>query len=189
MKNGGLKAEMVAKELSSSDPALKEAAWSVAGRHPEWGGQLAGFLRERLAAKELKPPSAPRAGGAARRTFSGTLAVQEMLTEKVRDARADREARRLSLQAMAAADLKEAPPWIDALARKPSPMETRNEYGDGRHGATPLRYPKAEDRQAGRRPAASRRRREGKGRGPPGHSRRAFPEAPRQGRARTLSRS
>ena len=49
MEGGGLDPDAVAPELASSDPALKETASWIAGRHPEWGDALAGFLRERLA--------------------------------------------------------------------------------------------------------------------------------------------
>ncbi|HZY88356.1 MAG TPA: PVC-type heme-binding CxxCH protein, partial [Gemmataceae bacterium] len=55
MDGGSLDAKAVAAELNSREAVLKETAWWVVGRHPEWGGALAGFLRDRLAAKELTP--------------------------------------------------------------------------------------------------------------------------------------
>src|SRR5262249_53509551 len=56
MDGGGLKPETVAAELNSKEPLLKEAASWIATRHPEWGGALAGFLRDRLATKDLTVP-------------------------------------------------------------------------------------------------------------------------------------
>src|SRR5262249_23427037 len=50
MTDGRLEARRVAVYLSSTNPVLKEAAVWIAGRHPEWGGELAGHFRERLAA-------------------------------------------------------------------------------------------------------------------------------------------
>ena len=116
IKTANLKPETVAKELSASDAALKEAAWWIAGRHPEWGGQLAGFLRERLVAKDLKKEERAELVAQLAR-FSGTPAVQTMLAEKVRDVEAG-DARLLALQAMAQSSLKESPaPWLEAVAQ------------------------------------------------------------------------
>jgi putative membrane-bound dehydrogenase-like protein len=115
MKGGGLKAETVSRELAAADPALKEAAWWIAGRHPEWGGALAGFLRERLEAKDLKAAEQAELIAQLAR-FAGTPAVQEMLAAKVRNPGAG-AARKLALQAMGQANLKEAPPaWLETLA-------------------------------------------------------------------------
>src|SRR5207249_3505570 len=55
MGHGKLQAEAVTKELASADAKLKETAWWIAGRHPEWAAALSGFLRERLAVKEMTP--------------------------------------------------------------------------------------------------------------------------------------
>ncbi len=53
MDGGDLKADEVVPHLASSDDALRQAASWIAGRHPDWGGALAGFFRARLAAKGL----------------------------------------------------------------------------------------------------------------------------------------
>ena len=42
MDGGGLKPEVVAPLLAAPDPALRETATWIAGRHAEWGGRLAG---------------------------------------------------------------------------------------------------------------------------------------------------
>ena len=43
-------------ELDAKDAALRETAWWIAGRHPQWGDQLAGYFQEKLkSADKLKP--------------------------------------------------------------------------------------------------------------------------------------
>ncbi len=112
---GGLKAESVTAELASSNPAMKEAAWWIAGRHPEWAAALVGFLRDRLAAKELKPQEADDLAGQLARLARGQ-AVQDLLAERVADASATKDARRTVLRAMARSGLKEPPDsWIAGL--------------------------------------------------------------------------
>jgi putative membrane-bound dehydrogenase-like protein len=115
MKDGGLKAEIVAKELNSPDPRLKEAAWWIAGRHPDWGDTLAGFLRERLAVKDL--PAAEQTELISRLArFTAAAPVRELLTKNLNDASAPTKTRLIVLKAMAQSSLKEAPPeWITGV--------------------------------------------------------------------------
>ena len=40
-----MKPEGLIPLLTSSDPVLSQTAWWIAGRHPEWGGALARFLK------------------------------------------------------------------------------------------------------------------------------------------------
>ena len=49
MNGGALEAKAVAAELPSADAAMKETAWWIASRHPEWGAELSTVLRDRLA--------------------------------------------------------------------------------------------------------------------------------------------
>jgi putative membrane-bound dehydrogenase-like protein len=117
MPHGGLKPEAVTAELTSPDPALKEAAWWVAGHHPEWGGALAGFLRDRLAARDLAPAARDELVRQLAKLAHGP-AVQDFLAEYLRDSAAPRDACRLILRAMAQAGLKEAPDaWLAALVQ------------------------------------------------------------------------
>src|SRR5207249_2500445 len=53
MDGGKLDPAVVAADLVSTNTRLKETAWWIASRHPEWGGQLAGILRDRLGQKNL----------------------------------------------------------------------------------------------------------------------------------------
>src|SRR5439155_782212 len=80
----GDETESVTAELGSKSPAMKEAAWWIAGRHPEWAAALVGFLRDRLAAKELKPQEADDLAGQLARLARGQ-AVQDLLAERIAD--------------------------------------------------------------------------------------------------------
>jgi putative membrane-bound dehydrogenase-like protein len=117
MDGGGLQAAAVTAELTSPDPALKETAWWIASRHPEWGGALAGFLRERLA----RPGQTPAEREALARElarFARGPAIQELLAERLRDPAAPVEAGQTVLRAMAQAGLRETPAaWNPALTQ------------------------------------------------------------------------
>jgi putative membrane-bound dehydrogenase-like protein len=57
MPDGKLIAAEVLPELDAKDPALRETAWWIAGKHPEWGEQLVGYFKQRLKKLEkLTPP-------------------------------------------------------------------------------------------------------------------------------------
>jgi putative membrane-bound dehydrogenase-like protein len=117
MDRGGLMPETVAAELNSKEPLLKEAAAWIATRHPEWGGALAGFLRERLARKDLPDPERDELARQLAR-FARAVAVQEMLAERVQDDSSSQESRQIALRAMAQAGLKETPEvWFGSLTR------------------------------------------------------------------------
>jgi putative heme-binding domain-containing protein len=108
MDGGKLELAALAAELNSSDAQLKETAWWIAGRHPEWGGALAGFLRQRLAAKNLTAAEGDELSRQFAR-FARATSVQEFLSGLLRDPTALPEARRIALRAMAQSNLKEAP--------------------------------------------------------------------------------
>src|SRR5206468_549575 len=97
----GLTAEQAKTELSAADPAIREAAWFVVGRHPEWGDALAGFFRERFAAKSSPAERDELAGQLAR--FARSEAIQRLLAERMADAAAPVESRRVALKAAAGA--------------------------------------------------------------------------------------
>lgn len=112
-----LAAESVAAELSAKDSALKENAWWIAGRHPEWGGTLAGFLRQRLAAKEVTPAERDDLVRQLAR-FAQAASVQKSLAEWLRDPAAERETRRTLLRAMAQAGVRQTPEiWVTDVAQ------------------------------------------------------------------------
>jgi putative membrane-bound dehydrogenase-like protein len=114
MENGKLTAETVATYLTSADPALKRTAAWIIGRHPEWGETLAGYLRERLNAKNLTAAEEDELAGQFGR-FAATKAIQDLLVARLKDSAAPVPSRRIALRAMARTNLKQTPaPWIEA---------------------------------------------------------------------------
>jgi len=114
MDGGGLKPEQVTPLLASTEPALKQTAFWIVGHHPEWGGAVAGFFRERLGAKSLasaEREDLPRQLGRLARSSS----IQELLAGSLQEGSVD--ARLIALRSMAQAGLKEAPPgWLAGVA-------------------------------------------------------------------------
>src|SRR5262249_40343649 len=117
MDGGGLDARALARELAAAQPALKETAAWIVGRHPEWGGTLAGFLPDRLKVTDL--PAAERAERVEQLArFARAKPVQELLDERLRDTSAPRGMRRIVLKAMARSGVKEVPAgWISGLTK------------------------------------------------------------------------
>jgi putative heme-binding domain-containing protein len=117
MPNGSLKPETVAAELTSSNPRMKETAWWIASRHPEWGGTVAGFLRDRLNAKTLlKAEQDELVQYLAKFARGGP--VQTLLGDQLSDTSSTADARRTVLRAMAESGVKQLPPeWVPGLTR------------------------------------------------------------------------
>jgi putative heme-binding domain-containing protein len=117
MKSPRLPAAAVLAELESGDESLRKTAWWIAGRHPEWGEQLAGVLRGKLrdeADSEKREAFVRHAADLAK-----SPAVQQLLADLVGDATTPDLAVESALSAMAAARLKDVPDtWLDALVAR-----------------------------------------------------------------------
>ena len=117
MDGGGLDPQQVAAAAGRRRPGLKETASWIVGRHPEWAGALAGFLRERLTKGDL--PAAERAELERQLArFAAAPAIQALLAERLADASAPRRSGSSSLQAMARSGLKEVPGRVGRGARE-----------------------------------------------------------------------
>jgi putative membrane-bound dehydrogenase-like protein len=115
MDGGGLGVKQVAAELSSPNTALRETAAWIVRRHPEWGGDLAGYFRERLAAKHLSPDEQAELAGQLA-GLARNEAVQRLLAVCVENAERSPAAARVVLRAMARSGLKAAPErWLAAF--------------------------------------------------------------------------
>lgn len=112
MDNGGLKSEQVTPFLTSPDSELRKAAAWVASHHPDWGGALAGFFRERLTAKNLN--DADRAELEKQLAqFAGDGAIQKLMADVLAEPATATATRQVLLHAMAGANPKAAPAaWI-----------------------------------------------------------------------------
>ena len=118
MDGGGLKASDVAPLLGSADPALKTAAAWIAGHHAEWGGELADFFRERLAATGLSAPEREELQHQLA-VFERDPAIQQLVADRLSDSALPRETRWLMLRSMAESGVKPVPAsWLAALARR-----------------------------------------------------------------------
>lgn len=108
MPRSGLDVEYVLKQLDASDAALRETAWWIAGRHPQWGDQLAGFFKEKLkTAEKLKPAERDELADRMAK-FAGNAAVQRLVGEAAFDRQA-MKADPLLLRVMARSGLKALP--------------------------------------------------------------------------------
>ena len=124
MRPQALTGRQVLTRLDSADPSVAESARWIAGRHPEWGGLLGGYLRNRLhsAGREA---SAEVVGLLKR--FAADPTVQDLLASSAA-ASAGLEASKTALEAMAAASLETVPPsWPEAIAAALAREETRAE--------------------------------------------------------------
>ena len=99
--------------LDARESGLRETAWWIAERHPDWGETLAGYFGARLA--NLPAGDEERALLERRLAqFAGTPAIQARLAQAATDG--DARARALVLSAMARARLKTLPPaWVAPL--------------------------------------------------------------------------
>jgi putative heme-binding domain-containing protein len=115
MDGARLKPESVTTLLSSRDPVLKETAWWIAGHHPDWGGALAGYFRERLPQANLNSTEREELQGQLAQ-FCANGAIQELVAATIAQA-GSKDARLTALRALAQARLKETPrACIAALA-------------------------------------------------------------------------
>jgi putative membrane-bound dehydrogenase-like protein len=118
MTNGGLKPEDVVAMLESDDAVLKETAWWISGRHPEWGAALVPVFERQLEAasttRAMRDDLQQRLA-----QFGSDGAMQAFLAGIVSGSRSRPSgARAMALGAMGVASrrLKELPPaWVEPL--------------------------------------------------------------------------
>jgi putative membrane-bound dehydrogenase-like protein len=125
MPDGKLVPDDVLPHLHESNAAVRETAWWVAGRHPEWGDRLAGYFRERLerAGKmtpEQRDDLADRLG-----KFVRAEAVQQALADTL----GDPAAAAVALRVMARSGLKAMPTaWRTGLLAAAPTLDGREAY-------------------------------------------------------------
>ena len=102
-----LKAAKVLPHLSATDADLRETAWWIAARHTDWGTELVGYFRERLAAKQTPAEAEELTNRLAQ--FAKNPAIQELLSDDPLNV--------IALKAMARSGIKTVPvPWPATLA-------------------------------------------------------------------------
>jgi putative heme-binding domain-containing protein len=111
---GALKASDVSPLLTDAGGEMRKTAEWIAGKHPEWGNELARVFRDRITgakfnADEAKTMTTMLAG------LASSPDIQELLAELAINARS--EVALTGLRAMAGAGLKKAPErWVNVLA-------------------------------------------------------------------------
>jgi putative membrane-bound dehydrogenase-like protein len=104
-----LKSTDVLPLLASESEPLRETAWWIAAKHPEWGGELLDHFRERLAKRIADTERDELTNRLAK--FAKNEFVQALLAESASNP--------VALQAMARAGLKTIPvAWPPALAKE-----------------------------------------------------------------------
>jgi putative membrane-bound dehydrogenase-like protein len=117
MDGGRLEPKFVAERLASTEPAVKDTAAWIIGRHVEWTGALAGVLGRRLDQTDL-PPAERALLERQLGQFAQAKPIQQLLAARVSDSAALWAVRESCLKAMAWSDLKpnQLPAaWIAAL--------------------------------------------------------------------------
>jgi putative membrane-bound dehydrogenase-like protein len=125
MPGGRLEPGAVISELDSKDPALRETAWWIAGRHKQWGAALADSFRAKLNAADRLTP-AERDELIARMTkFAENANVQKVLGAVLAGGKP--APARLALSVMARSGLKALPDaWVKALDAMAPDLDDRD---------------------------------------------------------------
>ncbi len=115
---GAIRANDVMTHLAARHAGLRRTATWIAGRHPDWGTELAGGFAERLARPSISDADRSELQGQLVQ-FAAAGAVQEILGAVAGEAAPGAvpvASRLTALRAMAAAGLKETPAsWIGAV--------------------------------------------------------------------------
>jgi putative membrane-bound dehydrogenase-like protein len=113
--NSGLEAKTVLAELDAKDGALRETAWWIAGRNPQWGDALADHLKERFKRIEKMTPPEQDELVARAVPFAKTAAVRKVLGDALA-ATPVAPADRAILRGLARSGLKAFPDeWKDGV--------------------------------------------------------------------------
>ena len=105
----------VTRELRSPDPATREAAGWILGRHPEWGAALTAWLTEQFKAMP-EAPTAREALASLLGRLARATAIQVWIAEQLNDRSAPDVTRFVLLKAMAQARPRELPEiWLNPL--------------------------------------------------------------------------
>jgi putative membrane-bound dehydrogenase-like protein len=115
MPNDNLASSAVFAELNSTTPTLRETAWWIAGRRPEWGDQLAEYFRDRLKRIEkMTPPEQDDLTGQFTFFLKSTSVSREVGAALARTL--DVSATRSILHGLARSGVKSFPPeWKDGV--------------------------------------------------------------------------
>ncbi|MBP3958720.1 HEAT repeat domain-containing protein [Gemmata sp. G18] len=127
--NSDLSAPTVLAELDSRGTDLRETAWWIAGRHPQWGDQLADYFKAKLKGADKLSPAERDELAARLVKFTSNASIQKVLGESLAGAKP--ESARIALGVMARSGLKALPVvWRDALLAESQSLEDRTVLRD-----------------------------------------------------------
>lgn len=113
-----LTAKLVLSELEAKDSALRETAWWIAGKHPNWGEQLVSYFGEQIKRADKLPPEARTELSERLTKFTSNAEVQRLLADAL--ASAPREGKLIAIRVMARSGLKSPPAlWGKSLSKPP----------------------------------------------------------------------
>jgi len=102
--------------LASRDPVLQQTASWVASHHPEWGGALAGYFRDRLASQDLTDADRAELEHQLAQ-FARSDSIQQLMVSRLNEPATPIGTRQLLLRAMALAAPKDLPAdWAGAVS-------------------------------------------------------------------------
>jgi putative heme-binding domain-containing protein len=113
--NSGLDTKAVFAELDAKDAALRDTAWWIAGRHPQWGDVLAGYFKDRF--KQIEKMTLPEQDELVSRAmlFAKTDAVRKAVGDAL-SATPGEPGQRAILRGLAKSGLKVFPAeWKDGV--------------------------------------------------------------------------
>jgi putative heme-binding domain-containing protein len=117
MDGGNLTRDLVTPLLNTNDPALQRTALGIITTRPGWAKEILGLLRRWLAEKDLNRARQESLRGAVL-AFSKDRAVQDLVSETLRQDKTPRPIRLLLLETMARAPLDRLPAaWVRELGR------------------------------------------------------------------------
>ena len=109
-----LRPQDVTPFLNSSEPELRNAALWVAGHHPDWGDEMAGYFGARLESAKADGPGEELSGELAQ--FISSKSIQDLLGEKLADAQASAACRQIVLRSIARASVgNSVPSWTSGV--------------------------------------------------------------------------
>lgn len=115
MPAGQLDPKQVVALLDRAEPIVQESAFWIVDRHPEWADAVGEFFKRRLEATEFSEASRAELTRLLSR-FAKAASMQALLAEAVLKPESSIPARKIALEAMSRAGLKELPAiWLPAL--------------------------------------------------------------------------
>jgi len=114
MPNGKLDPKHVLAELDSPEAALRETAWWIAGRHPEWGDHLVKYFSQKLEENKFPEPADSREFVNRFASFARNKEIQKLLTNILKKRNSG-----TAYAVIERAGIKETPiEWLDAFVPK-----------------------------------------------------------------------